>query len=72
MSYRVVQSGTGNIGYHGLRHVIEHPAFDLVGMHAHSPEKIEKNAGEVAGPPRRPPCANRLPRPVKRASQATG
>jgi 4-hydroxy-tetrahydrodipicolinate reductase len=51
MTYRVVQWGTGNIGYHGLRHVIEHPDYDLVGLHAHSPEKLGQDAAQVAGLP---------------------
>ncbi|MBW1905182.1 MAG: dihydrodipicolinate reductase, partial [Deltaproteobacteria bacterium] len=49
MTYRVVQWGTGNIGYHSLRHVIQHPDYELVGLHAHSPEKLGKDAAEVAG-----------------------
>ena len=48
MSYRVVQWGTGNIGYQSLRHVIQHPDFELVGLHTFSPEKIGKDAGEIA------------------------
>jgi hypothetical protein len=49
MTHRVVQWGSGNIGYHSLRHVIQHPDYDLVGLHAHSPEKIGRDAGEIAG-----------------------
>jgi len=49
MSYRVVQWGTGNIGYHSLRHVIQHPDYELVGLHAHSPDKLGKDAAEIAG-----------------------
>ncbi|MDG2048102.1 MAG: hypothetical protein P8J79_12900 [Halioglobus sp.] len=48
MSFRVVQWGTGNVGYHSLRHLIEHPDYDLVGLHAHSPAKVGKDAGEIA------------------------
>ncbi len=48
MNYRVVQWGTGNIGYHSLRHLIQHPDFDLIGLHAHSPDKIGKDAAEIA------------------------
>ena len=51
MSYRVVQWGTGNIGYHSLRHVIEHPDYELVGLHAHSPEKLGKDAAQIASLP---------------------
>ncbi|NQX87810.1 MAG: dihydrodipicolinate reductase [Halioglobus sp.] len=49
MGYRVVQWGTGNVGYHSLRHLIEHPDYELVGLHAHSPAKQGKDAGAIAG-----------------------
>ena len=49
MSFRVVQWGTGNVGYHSLRHLIEHPDYELVGLHAHSPAKVGKDAGDIAG-----------------------
>jgi hypothetical protein len=51
MTYRVVQWGTGNIGYHSLRHLIQHPDYELVGLHAHNPSKIGKDAAEIAGLP---------------------
>ncbi len=51
MTYRVVQWGTGNIGYHALRHIIQHPDYELVGLHAYSPHKIGADAAEVAGLP---------------------
>lgn len=49
MSHRVIQWGTGNVGFHSLRHLIRHPDFELVGVHAHSPEKIGKDAARLAG-----------------------
>lgn len=49
MKYRVVQWGSGNIGMHSLRHVIEHPDYELVGLHVHSAEKIGRDAAEIAG-----------------------
>ena len=49
MSYRVVQWSTGNVGLLSLRSLIGHPEFELVGLHAHSPDKIGKDAGEIAG-----------------------
>ena len=49
MRHRVIQWGTGNVGYHSLRHLIRHPDFELVGLHAHSESKIGKDAGEIAG-----------------------
>ena len=49
MSHRVIQWGTGNVGFHSLRHILRHPDFELVGLHAHSPDKIGKDAGELCG-----------------------
>lgn len=47
--YRVVQWGTGNIGRHSLGAVIDHPAFELVGVYAYSEDKIGRDAGEICG-----------------------
>ena len=47
--HRVVQWGTGNVGFHSLRHLIRHPDFDLVGVHAHSEAKQGKDAGALVG-----------------------
>jgi len=49
MSHRVIQWGTGNVGYHSLRHILRHPDFELVGLHAFSKNKIGKDAAEIAG-----------------------
>lgn len=49
MNHRVVQWGTGNVGFHSLRHLIRHPELELVGLHAHSAAKLGKDAGEIAG-----------------------
>jgi hypothetical protein len=49
MSHRVIQWGTGNVGFHCLRHLIRHPGLELVGLHAHSEAKRGKDAGELAG-----------------------
>ncbi len=49
MGHRVIQWGTGNVGFHSLRHIIRHPELELVGLHAHSPEKIGKDAASVCG-----------------------
>ena len=48
MGYRVVHSGTGNAGKLALRGVIQHPDLDLVGVLAFSPEKVGRDAGELA------------------------
>lgn len=52
-TYRVVQWATGNIGTKAMRAVLEHPRLELVGVHAHSPEKVGRDAGELCG---LPPC----------------
>ena len=49
MGHRVIQWGTGNVGFHSLRHLIRHPDLELVGVHAHSPEKIGKDAAQLCG-----------------------
>jgi len=51
MAHRVIQWGTGNVGFHSLRHIIRHPALELVGVHAHSPAKIGKDAARLCGLP---------------------
>lgn len=49
MRYRVIQWGTGNVGIHSLRHLIRHPQFQLVGLHAHSAGKCGRDAADIAG-----------------------
>ena len=49
MTYRVVHLGTGNAGKLALRGILAHPDLELVGLHAYSPEKIGRDAGELAG-----------------------
>jgi hypothetical protein len=51
MVLRVVQFSTGNVGIHALRQLIESPHLELVGVHANSPEKIGRDAGELCGLP---------------------
>ena len=47
--YRVIQWATGNVGTRALRTVIEHPGLELVGLWVSSPEKVGRDAGELAG-----------------------
>jgi len=47
--YRVAQWATGNIGSRALRHIIEHPTMELVGVHVYGADKVGKDAGELAG-----------------------
>lgn len=46
---RVIAWGTGSIGMPALLALIDHPEYDLVGLHAWSPEKVGRDAGEIAG-----------------------
>lgn len=47
--HRVIQWGTGNVGFHSLRHILRSPDLELVGVHAFSPEKQGKDAAVLAG-----------------------
>lgn len=51
MGHRVIQWGTGNVGFHSLRHILRHPELELVGLHAHNPSKVGKDAARIAGLP---------------------
>ena len=44
---RVVQWSTGNAGQPALRGILRHPDLELVGVHAHSPDKIGRDAAEL-------------------------
>jgi hypothetical protein len=48
-AHRVIQWGTGNVGFHSLRHIIRHPDLELVGLHAHSRDKIGVDAAALCG-----------------------
>lgn len=48
-TYRVIQWATGHLGKVGIRHFTENPAFELVGVLVTNPEKVGKDAGEIAG-----------------------
>jgi hypothetical protein len=52
MPYRVIQWSTGNVGRYALRHVIDHPELELVGLWVHGAAKAGKDAGELCGRPR--------------------
>jgi 4-hydroxy-tetrahydrodipicolinate reductase len=45
----VIQWSTGNAGRKALRGILRHPELELVGVHAHSPAKIGKDAAELCG-----------------------
>ena len=46
---RVIQWSTGNAGRHALRGILGHPDLELVGVHAHAPDKVGRDAGVLAG-----------------------
>jgi len=46
---RVIQWSTGNAGRKALRGILRHPELELVGVHAHAPDKVGKDAAELAG-----------------------
>lgn len=48
-TYKVIQWATGNIGSRALRSVIEHPYMELAGLWVSNPDKVGKDAGELAG-----------------------
>jgi 2,4-diaminopentanoate dehydrogenase len=47
--YRVVQWATGNVGRRALPAIIRHPEMELVGLWAHSDDKVGKDAGDLVG-----------------------
>jgi 4-hydroxy-tetrahydrodipicolinate reductase len=49
MPYRVVQWSTGNVGRHALAGIEANPELELVGLFVSNPDKVGKDAGELAG-----------------------
>lgn len=49
MTYRIIQWGTGNVGSHALRTIIDRPDFELVGVRVYNPAKVGVDAGELIG-----------------------
>lgn len=49
MTVRVLHVATGNAGTIALRQLIEDPRFELVGVVVSNPDKVGKDAGELAG-----------------------
>jgi hypothetical protein len=48
MTYRVVQWSTGNIGRRALGVLLDRADFEVVGVHAFGPDKVGRDAGELA------------------------
>ncbi|MFC0202906.1 NAD(P)H-dependent amine dehydrogenase family protein [Novosphingobium soli] len=49
--YRVVQWATGSVGTTALRHFIDNPAYELAGVFVTSPDKVGRDAGDLAERP---------------------
>lgn len=49
MTIRVFQVATGNVGTEMIKRIAAHPDLELVGLHCYTPEKIGRDAGEIAG-----------------------
>jgi len=49
MTLKVIQWATGKVGQRAARAILDHPGLELVGVHAFSPEKVGKDAGELCG-----------------------
>jgi 4-hydroxy-tetrahydrodipicolinate reductase len=47
--YRVVQWGTGNVGTHALRAIVERPDLELAGVKVYNEAKRGRDAGELIG-----------------------
>ena len=63
MPYRVIQWSTGNVGTYALRHIVDHPELELVGVWVHGTAKEGRDAGELCG---RPACGVRATRDADR------
>jgi len=48
-TYRVIQWATGVVGKAALQHFIENPVFELAGVWVSNPDKVGKDAGDIAG-----------------------
>lgn len=49
MTYKVIQWGTGNVGKHALRAILDRRDIELVGLKVYSDDKVGKDAGELVG-----------------------
>ena len=48
-TYRVVAWSTGNVGRHAIAGIDARPDLELVGLWVSNPDKVGKDAGELAG-----------------------
>lgn len=49
MSYKVVQWATGAVGCHAIKGIANRTDLELVGVFVNNPEKVGRDAGELAG-----------------------
>ena len=49
MTLRVVQWATGTVGIHAAPAIARHPDLELIGLWAHSADKIGRDAGDICG-----------------------
>src|SRR5689334_20506740 len=49
MTQRIIQWGTGSVGKHAVRAIVDRPDFELVGVRVYNPDKVGKDAGELIG-----------------------
>jgi 2,4-diaminopentanoate dehydrogenase len=49
VTIKVIQWGTGNVGTHALRSIIERDDLELVGLRVYNPDKVGRDAGEFVG-----------------------
>ncbi|MFT7176529.1 MAG: hypothetical protein ACJAUG_002535, partial [Halioglobus sp.] len=49
MALKVIVWGTGNVGRPAIRAVLSHADLELVGVVVSNPDKVGKDAGELAG-----------------------
>lgn len=50
--YRVIQWATGVVGKAALKHFIQNPVIDLVGVLVFNPDKVGQDAGDIVGLPK--------------------
>jgi 4-hydroxy-tetrahydrodipicolinate reductase len=46
---RVFQVATGNVGTEMIKRIAHEPDLELIGLHCYTPEKVGRDAGEIAG-----------------------
>ena len=46
---RVFQVATGNVGTEMIKRIAAHPDLSLIGLQCYTPEKVGRDAGEIAG-----------------------